>query len=151
MASEGLPLLTHDHAWRCDHSMVGPSPATHSCTSTTISKVNILQYSAGLMYGYDIASHLSENNSTHNQTQTNQPISEPYHVLLLSIFIGQHKKYGPLGGSQSREIGIFKLLLRSCPEFFCVCVLLIIRNEDIYQVFCSRWAGAILFQHIFYR
>ena len=44
-----------------------------------------------------------------------------YYVLLFSKIIGQHKKWSPLGGSRSREIGIFKRLLRSYPEHFILC------------------------------
>ena len=51
----------------------------------------------------------------------NQTLTQRWYVLLLSMFIGQRKKYGRLGGSRSREIGIFKQLLRSSPGIvFCV-------------------------------
>ena len=49
-------------------------------------------------------------------------------VIIVNIYIGQHKKYGPLGGSRSRGIGSFKQLLRSYPAHFILCVLLIIGN-----------------------
>ena len=42
-------------------------------------------------------------------------------VVLVNISIGQHKKKGPLGGSRSREIGIFKQLLRIHPRHCILC------------------------------
>ena len=41
-------------------------------------------------------------------------------IIAVNIYRAAQEN-GPLGGSRSREIGIFKLLLRSCPEYlFCV-------------------------------
>ena len=73
-----------------------------------------------------------EINSTHNLTQTNQPSTKPCYVLVLLIILGKIKKYGHLGGSQSREFGIFKQLLR------------IYVMEILAYVLCSQCSVALL-------
>ena len=57
---------------RCDHSMVGPSPATHSCTSTIMFKANYTEVLCSIA-----SLVLPEISSTRNPTQTNQPTTEP--------------------------------------------------------------------------
>ena len=83
---------------RCDHSMVGPSPAIHSCTSTIIMFKVILKYSEGLMYEYGIASLvLCEIIQPTTQPKQTNPQSNPNTtplriIIIVIIYIGQNKK-----------------------------------------------------------
>ena len=64
---------------RCDNSMVGPSLATHSRTSTIMFKVNyteILCRIAVRVWNCAPRLIICEINSTHNPTRTNQPTTQ---------------------------------------------------------------------------
>ena len=76
-----------------------------------------------MLYEYGIASVVfCEVNSTYNLTQINQPTTTTLlRVIIVNIYIRQNKKEDPLGGSRSREIGIFKQLLRRYPGHIILC------------------------------
>ena len=77
---------------RCDHSMVGPSPATDSCTSTIMFKVNYTEllcriavrvwYCVPRLMRNLFNPQANPNKPTHNPTLTRH-----YYVLFLSIFM----------------------------------------------------------------
>ena len=77
---------------RCDHSMVRPSPAAHSCTSTIMFKVNYTEVLCRIAVLVWCCVPRLERNQFNAQPNPNKPTHSPtltqhYYVLLLSIFI----------------------------------------------------------------
>ena len=141
MASEGYSYLTHDLArkmWPLDGWDFPCDPQLYECNTVQSKLCWSTQQDCCTSTILRPASCEKLFTPTTQLKQTNpqpNPNTILWRVIIVNIYMGQYKKYGPLGGSRSRGICFLNQLLSIYSAHFILCYFWLLEFQK--SMFCS--------------